>query len=151
MGNVAIRRRLLHVINAHLGKFVKSVPSEDELWLSLCRGSLRLSRVQLEERLLENLKAYLPITFKEAVIGDLLVRLGPTSITVSAQSVKVHGVVRRQEEWVKEKDNINHASACGKSQRLSDHARKCAGLHEEVAGFLKDKTFWRDSQYRGED
>lgn len=125
------------VLLRHAHVLVKDLPGEEALTLSLLRGSLRLRRLDLQERALENLGVFLPVAVTAAWVEQVEVTLGPgMRLRVQAQRLCVRAQVREQHRWQEEMSGLREAAQKAKERALREHEAAAVGLEALAAAPL---------------
>jgi len=97
-----VRKWVSHLIHKHGQKFVKEVPVE-LLQFSLSSCSVELQRLDLQERLFENLEVLLPFQVGESYLEDVAVSLrwrgSSCTIVVEARQLVVKAKMRPYKDW----------------------------------------------------
>lgn len=127
-----VRKWASHLIHKHGQKFVKEVP-EELLQFSLSSCSVELPRLDLQERLFENLDVLLPFEVSSAYLEDVAVSLrwrgSSCTVAVEARLLVVRGRMRSFQDW----ENVLHSHAPELQSREAAQSFKAAALkaHEE--------------------
>ncbi|CAE7489223.1 TTLL10 [Symbiodinium pilosum] len=111
MGNAALKQHAVRLLEQHAPLVVKDLPYDELLALSVLGISVKLQRLELQERVLENLAIFLPLEIECAWLEEVELSLrSRLHVHASAQRLVLSVRLRDWEPWLCWNVGCVHAS-----------------------------------------
>lgn len=122
MGNANVKKRLVNLLREHAHIVFKEVPWDDVLTFSLLKGSIGISRLDLQEKFLQNLDIFAPVNVHEAWLEQVKISLSSSLVVcVEAQRFRARLSLRSPVSWQQDAEAIKMFELSSKARLLREH------------------------------